>query len=101
MSTYTTIGELKRQCNIEADYSADDIYLQTLLDVAEVKIADDCNNGISGCTVQTLPIPVKQAMLMLAAHLYINRTPVAFANTAEIPYSIKYLISASRNLITD
>lgn len=96
---YTTINELKRQLNIEASYDDENTYLEQLLNVSELAIANDCNGGISGYTQQNLPITIKQAMLMLATHLYLNRQPVAFANAVEIPYSIKYLISSEKNLL--
>lgn len=99
MSTYTTVIDLKTQLNIESGYTDQNNYLQQLLDVSELAIAKDCNNGLTGYTGQTMPITIKQATLMLAGHFYLNRTPVAFANAVEIPYSIKYLISADRNLI--
>ncbi len=100
MSTYTSLAEIKKQLNIESTYTDEDQYLQQILTVAELAIANDCNYGLTGYTSTTMPITIKQAMLMLAGHLYLNRTPVAFAQAVEIPYSIKYLISADRNLIT-
>lgn len=99
MSTYTTIADLKQQLNIELTHTEEDTYLQQILNVAEYAIAKDCNYGLTGYTTVTMPVTIKQAMLMLAGHLYLNRTPVTFAQAVEIPYSIKYLIGFDKNLI--
>ncbi len=98
---YTTIQELKTQLNIETTYVDEDVKLLELLQVAEYAIDKQCNHGLSGYTDATMPITIKQAVLMLASHLYLNRTPVAFASAIEIPYSIQYLLSADRNLIVE
>ncbi len=92
---YFTISELKQQLNIESSYTDDDIILSGLTNVVSVAVADYCNNGLTGYTGTTgsvidVPSPVKQASIMLAAHLYINRQLVSFAQGQEIPYSYNF-----------
>lgn len=105
-NTYTTVDELKKQLNIESTFTDDDQYLLELISVAEMAIDSYCNGGlntgvttitISGVTYAALPKTVKQATLLLAAHFYINRTPVAFAQGQEIPYTFAFLLQPYRN----
>ena len=96
---YTTIADLKNQLNIEATYTDEDAYLLQILQVAELAISRECNGGLTGYTDSSIPITIKQCVLMLASHFYANRTPITFASAAEIPYSIKYLIGFDKNLI--
>lgn len=95
MSTYTTVDELKKHLNIEAEYIDDDAYLLELITVAEIAVFNYCNGGLV-IELETLPVPVKHACLFLAAHFYTNRTPIAFTNTTEIPYTLKFLLSPYR-----
>lgn len=95
MSTYTTVDELKKHLNIEADWIDDDAYLIELIAVAEMAVFNYCNGGLDEALV-TLPVAVKHACLFLAAHFYQNRTPIAFTGTTEIPYTLKFLLSPYR-----
>ena len=104
---YTTVSELKKHLNIEEEFTDDDVYLLELISVAEMAVSSYCNGGveeasiivIDDVTYDALPKAVKQACLMLAAHLYINRTPIAFTNTTEIPYTLKFLLAPYRNYV--
>ena len=91
---FIEVSELKKQLNIELDFTEDDGYLATLTDVAEQAIKSYCNGGLD--TVTNAPTPVKQAALLLAAHLYLSRTTVSFAQGYEIPYSFKFLLNPYR-----
>ena len=89
------ISQLKRQLKIEEDYLDDDIILQFYLDVAEPAAINFLNydtKSISGITGSTMPMPVQQAILILASHLYINRTPVSFGQPYVIPYTLEWLL---------
>lgn len=92
---YTTLAELKKHLNIETTFTEDDTYLTTLIDVAEMSIADYCNGGLTD--VDPIPVTVKQAALLLAAQLYTTRTVVSFAQGYEIPYSFKFLLNPYKN----
>ena len=93
---YTTLSELKKHLNIETTFTDDDSYLTTLADVAELSVNDYCNGGLTDFTSATIPITVKQAILLLAGHLYVTRTLVSFAQGYEIPYSFKFLLNPYR-----
>ena len=89
------ISQLKRQLKIEDDYLDDDIILQFYLDVAEpaaISFLNYYTGSTSGITGSTMPMPVQAAILILAAHLYINRTPVAYGQPYVIPYTLEWLL---------
>lgn len=91
-----TTAELKRQLNIEVTYTDDDVLLQLYLDVAQEAVINDLNYGTestSGITGTNMPVSLKQAILLLAAHLYVTRTPVAFGQGYKIPLTFEYLIN--------
>lgn len=100
MDINVTIGELKRQLNIEQDFLDDDVLLQHFLNVAEESVNSYC--GLTGLTIysgSTLPISIHQATLFLAAHFYINRAMVSFAQGNEIPFTLRWLLDPYRDFI--
>lgn len=107
MATFTTVAELKKHLNIEADWTEDDSYLQELLYVAEMAISNYCNGGLEEDTTvvvtngsyTALPKTIKQACLFLAAHYYLNRTPIAFTSTSELPYTFQFLLNPYKNFV--
>jgi len=101
-NTYTTVAELKQHLNIEENFNDDNNYLLELISVSEMAVSDYLNGGLSGSTVTftvsgttitALPKTIKQACMLLAAHFYINRTPIAFTNSQEIPYTFQFLLN--------
>lgn len=96
---YCTIHEIKRQLNIETTYVDDDPILQDLIAVASLSIDLYCNGGLSGYTEQNIPITIKQATLLMAAHWYLNRQIVSFAKGEEIPYSFRFLVDPYKILL--
>jgi len=105
-NTYTTVAELKQHLNIEAEFILDDNYLLELISVSEMAVSDYLNGGLSGSTttfivdnveVVALPKTIKHACMLMAAHLYSNRTLVSFAQAYELPYTFKFLLNPYRN----
>ena len=94
------VQQLKRQLNIEADFLDEDQILQFYLDVSEQKCLNYLNlytGSTSGYTGVNQPICIQQAILLLAAHYYVNRTPVAFAQGHPIPYTFSFLLDDYKN----
>lgn len=89
---YVTVEQLKKQCYV--DSSADDEYMTGLIGVAEGAVANDIQQPLSGLedTDHKIPAPLMHAILLIAANLYANREPVAFANPQVVPYTLRYLI---------
>ncbi|WP_321331893.1 head-tail connector protein [uncultured Bacteroides sp.] len=95
---YITLAQAKEHCNIEAEYTDDDSYINSLIEVAEAVVAKDICENLEDLTGGgELPSPLHHAMLLLVGNYYANREPVAFANSAEVPLSYKHLISLYRN----
>jgi hypothetical protein len=93
---YTTTAKLKTHLNIETAFTDDDTYLTDIIAVVEMSIKSYCNGGLDEFSDQTMPVVVKHCALLLAAHLYLNRTMVSFAQGYEIPYSYKFLLNPYR-----
>jgi len=93
---YTTLASLKAHLNIETAFTGDDLYLTSLISVVELAISDYCNGGLADILDADIPVTVKQAALLLAGNLYLNRSPVAFGQPYKIPYSFEFLLSPYR-----
>jgi hypothetical protein len=87
MAHYVEIEDLKRQLNIDLDYTDDDVYLEFLCDAAENTVCQYLNiepcDLIHNCDANDCELgeqkyhnrvePIFQAILMLAADMYNNR----------------------------
>ena len=100
---YVTIEEVLKQLQITPYTEAEKEIDPTLQDEendyliyavrAEAAIANDINSDLYSYTNEAdeLPEPLKQAVLMMARHLYDHRTPVDHNRSYEVPYSIGFL----------
>jgi hypothetical protein len=95
------INQLKRQLNIEEDYTNDDAILQHSLDVSIYAVNTYLGNSLSGYTNAEIPITVEQATLILASHYYLNRELVKPVEMKEIPYSFRFLLDPYKNIIVE
>lgn len=88
---YVTLEALKQHLRVE--FTADDAYLTTLIDVAEVAIGNELGKPLSEYAADnTLPTPLQHAIKLLAGDLYNNRESVAFATPHEVPRTLDYLL---------
>ena len=96
---YLNINILKKHLNVDACFHDDDEYISQLGDVAEQMVDEHINNNLSAIVEEngSLPMPLKQAMMLLVGNLYQNREGVAFANAVEIPHSYSYLLFPYKN----
>ena len=91
-----TIAELKRQLNEPDDWNDDNIILQQYLNVAEQAVINNLNyytGSTSGVTGSTRPVSISQAVLLLAAHMYVTRTPISYGQAYKIPYTFEFLLN--------
>ncbi len=97
--SYITLDQAKKHLNIESGFTDDNIYIESLISVAELAVSEYCNSGLSGYTGSTeMPVTVYQATLLLIAHYYVNREIIRFGNiSAEIPYAFKFLLDFYRD----
>ena len=87
-----TIDEAKEHLNISLDFTDDDNYLQSLVDVSGELIEKDIQRLLSSYT--TTPSTLKHAAKILISTFYENREAVIVGVQAyEVPFSYKYLIS--------
>lgn len=94
MIEIVTIPELREQLRIDED-GEQDAALAGLIMAARRAI----ENRIDGIIVGTEPtikeddLPVaRQAILMLAAHWYVHRTPVSGQTVTALPMSVEWMI---------
>lgn len=83
------------------DFADDDVYLQHLIDTAEVTVITATNRSIDELMDGNggeVPIPLKHAMMMLGAHWYNQRESVSGVQMHEVPDSLQALIKPYRRL---
>jgi hypothetical protein len=98
MNINVNISQLKRQLNIEPEFTGDDTILQQFLDVAKSATIRYLGSSVfDDFTEDTIPDEVIQSILLLAANFYINRNMVTFAQGVELPYSYKFLLGPIKN----
>jgi hypothetical protein len=91
------ITQLKRQLIIEPEYLDDDALLQFYLNVAEVHCLNYLNlytGSTSGYTGINMPLPIQQAVLLYASHLYTTRQPVSYVQGYAIPLTFTNLLDS-------
>lgn len=91
---YVKLEEVKRHLQIDEDYKGDDLYINSLIDAAEVVVANHIKyDSLSVAYPDGLiPLPVKHAILLMVGNLYANREPVAFAQSSKVSLSYDYLL---------
>lgn len=92
---YLDLTKIKKHLNINDDYTADDMYLTDLSEVAERVVETHIDNKldiIASNNGGTLPAPILHAMLLFIGNMYANRESVAFVSANEIPLSYAYIL---------
>lgn len=92
---YLDLTKIKKHLNINDDYTADDMYLTDLSEVAERVVETHIDNQldiIASKNGGTLPAPILHAMLLFIGNMYANRESVAFVSANEIPLSYAYIL---------
>lgn len=91
MEQYITIDELKAHLII--DHDVDDLYLNDLILVAQSSVERTLQRPLEELVEGSgLNPSIKHAIKIVAAGLYANREPVAFANSSPVPYTLDYLL---------
>ena len=86
------------------DFADDDEYLDHLLAAAEVSVITATNRTEQELTdgnAGKFPVPLKQAIMMLAAHWYNQRESVSSVQMHEVPDAIQSLVKPYRKLVSD
>lgn len=93
---YVTLEEAKKHLNIDTDFTDDNTYIQSLINVAENVVQKNIDVELSDLG-ETLPTPLKQAMLLLIGNYYANRESVTFGAATPLPHAYEYLIALFKN----
>lgn len=99
---YITLDEAKKQLNVETDFTEDDSYITSLIEVAEAKVAaelclentDDLNTVGGG---EVIPPPLRQAILLTIGLYYNNREEVTVSQTHTLTQGALHLIQLYRD----
>ena len=93
---YITLEEAKKHLNIDTVFTDDDSYIETLINVAENVVQKHIDVELSDLG-DTLPTPLKQAMLLLIGNYYANRESVTYGAATPLPHAYEYLIALFKN----
>lgn len=95
---YLTLEQVKQHLIIDNYFSADDSYIECLINVAEDSISKHLNTPLASIVDgETLPPSIVHAMLLMIGNLYANREPVVYGNVSKLPLAYEYLINLYRN----
>lgn len=96
---YVTLEQAKKHLNVEEEFTEDDAYIISLIEVAEEVVAQAVCRDLKELEAAggVIPAPLRHAILLMIGNYYANREPVAFAQNAELPKSFQYLINLYRN----
>ena len=99
---YITLDEAKKHLNVESDFTEDDSYITSLIEVAEAKVAaelclkstDDLKTLRGG---EVIPPPIKQAIMLTIGLYYNNREEVTVSQTHPLAQGALHLIQLYRD----
>lgn len=96
---YLTLSQIKKQLNIDTEFTDDDLYLTQLGGVAEEIVARHIDQNLSDLESEegNLPLPIIQAMLLQVGSLYMTRENISNVNLNKIPFSYEYLLATFKN----
>ena len=95
---YLNLAQIKKHLNIDAEFTDDDLYLESLCDVAEQMVSRHLENDLSNLEKDgQLPAPIIHACLLLVGNLYMNRESVSNINMVKIPNAYEYLLATYKN----
>lgn len=99
---YITLDEAKKHLNVESDFTEDDSYITSLIEVAEAKVSaelclkstDDLKTLRGG---EVIPPPIKQAIMLTIGLYYNNREEVTVSQTHTLAQGALHLIQLYRD----
>ena len=96
---YIQLDLAKKHLNIEEDFTEDDEYILSLIEVAESAVRVHINEDFASIAEKNggcLPPLILQAALLMIGNMYQNREPIGTKNQA-LPFNYQYLIDLYRN----
>lgn len=95
MTTYLTLADIKKHLNIDAAFTDDDTYLESLEAVAIGIIERDIDYKFS--EMQTLPDALKHGLLLLIGNFYDNRESTTHTTINVMPQSLEWICDLFRD----
>lgn len=90
---YITLEQAKKHLYVDTDYTEDDTYITSLIEVCEDAVERHINIKFEEIIIDNdLPKSLKHAILLLIGNYYASRESVAFASVNKIPNSYDYLL---------
>lgn len=90
---YITLKEGKKHLQIDEDFTDDDNYIISLIQVAEDAVAQHLDTALIELIKDgELPSAVKHSILLMVGNLYATREPVAYTSAVKVPYTLDYLL---------
>lgn len=97
---YLTLEQAKKHLNLETEFTDDDNYITSLIQVAEAAVELHINQKLKDIVADNggdLPLPLLHAILLMIGNFYANREAVSMNGKAsEIPLSYRYLVDFYR-----
>lgn len=96
---YISLDQAKKHLNIEEEFCEDDLYIESLIQVAQNAVEMNICTPLSTFQDEDglLPPALRQCILFLMASYYANRESLSSLTVKEIPYTYQYLINLYRN----
>lgn len=93
------LSTIKKHLNIDAEYTADDEYLQHLEGVAVKLVEKHIDRTFEDIIAKEgeIPLPLLHAILLFIGNMYDNRESIAYNQVVEIPNSLTYILSLYRD----
>lgn len=100
MSLYIGLQEAKD--HLRVDFDEDNFYIQMLCDMVEMAVEEEIGVPLTGLTPTTgftsyngtIPLRLKQGMLLMIGHFYANRESLIIGvGATKIPLGFEWLIS--------
>ena len=91
---WLTIEQIKAQCRIEQDFTAEDELLEMYGESAENTVLNLLNRDITDIYEQygCIPRPLVHATLMLVDNAYKERSPISPQNMCVVPYTFDLML---------
>lgn len=96
---YITLEEAKRHLNIEAEFTDDDTYIDSLIVAAEGKVAEDVLQPLEELEDEqgAIPAPLRQAILLQVGDFYASREDTVYGVTVHSTGAYRALIGLYRH----
>ena len=95
---YISLAKCKKHLNIDPDFTEDDNYIMSLVEVAEEIVQRHIGHRFEDILVDgQLPMALQHAMLLFIGTMYANRESVTFGSASELPLSYNYILQLFEN----